>query len=171
MSRGLQNAAFGGTLVVTGAVLAWFGAAWDSPMVGLLGAVYGVVGAVSVFLQYSTADGDGPTVSADGGGTVTLSSAPSFVREELPPSAKLVWLYLADQGESTLDDIVAGTQLSPRTARNALTRLEKYKAVTKRPVDSGRRQLSYTVNTSGDEAATDEPTAEADDEGRPRVGA
>lgn len=171
MSRGLQNAAFGGTLVATGAALAWVGAAWESPIVALLGAVYGVVGAVAVFLQYSDADGDEPAVKADGGGTLTLASAPSFVREELPPSAKLVWLYLADQGESTLDDVVAGTQLSPRTARNALTRLERYEAVTKRPVDSGRRRLTYAVSAPGDEAATDEPTTEAADDGRPRADA
>lgn len=149
MRDDLLDTAFGPALVGAGVLIAWFAATRSSPVVGVLGAVYVAVGVVWLLLQQFAPDEPGESEQERAGETddaVTLSSAPEFVREDLPASSKLVWLYLASSGESTLDEIVAGTQLSPRTARNAITRLEKYEAVSKRPVGRGTRQLSYDVD-------------------------
>lgn len=170
MRGDLLDTAFGSVLVVAGVLIAWFAATRSSPVVGALGAVYVAVGVVSLLLQQFAPDepGGAERERADAGAdaAVTLSSAPEFVREDLPASSKLVWLYLASSGESTLDEIVAGTQLSPRTARNAITRLEKYEAVSKRPVGRGTRQLSYGVDPPTDGAAADDG-ADLEEERRP----
>lgn len=151
------DAAYGWMLVAGGVLIGWVAATWGSPIVGVLGATYAVVGVATLFLEvYMPDEPDVEALSIVGADAdVSLSDAPEFVREDLPPSSKLVWMYLAARGESTLDDIVDGTQLTPRTARNAITRLEKYEAVSKRPTGQGTRQLSYDVRTPEPEVAAD----------------
>lgn len=168
MRDGLFDSAFGSVLVGAGVLIAWFAGTLGSPVLGAIAAVYGLIGAVTVFLQVylpsETEDREANGVDAES--TVSLSSAPEYVREDLPPSSKLVWMYLAAEGGSTLDDIVEGTQLTPRTARNAITRLEKHEGITKRPDGRGSRQLRYDIRPQNGDIA-----AEASDDRRSPAGA
>jgi DNA-binding MarR family transcriptional regulator len=63
----------------------------------------------------------------------TLATAPKPVREELPPSCKLVWACFDDAGELTQADVVEYTKLPERTAREALQQLEAAGVITSRP--------------------------------------
>lgn len=168
MTDGLLDTAFGSVLVAAGVLIAWFAATWSAPFLGILGAVYVVVGAAAALVHLYLPSGTHERVPTgiEATASVSLSSAPEFVRDDLPPSSKLVWLYLAARGESTLDDIVRGTQLTPRTARNAITRLERYEAVSKRPSDRNARTLSYDVRTPNEDV-----TADASDQQRSPAGA
>lgn len=142
----LAEATFGASLVGIGVLTGWFAVTLRSPAMGALGAVFAVLGVVAAGLQVAAAEGteaaappDGPTPG------VSLSSAPECVREEVPPSSKLVWMYLATEGPSTLDDVVDGTQLTPRTTRNAISRLEKHHVISERPADQRFGQLYYDL--------------------------
>lgn len=153
----LTDATFGAVMVATGILVAWFGATWSSPAMGALGAVFAVLGVVAALLHVSPSDEaeeSAPVDDATPG--ITLSSAPECVREDVPPSSKLVWMYLAAEGESTLDDVVSGTQLTQRTTRSAITRLEKSGVLSKRPAERGTGDVYYEVRTP-DEAWCGDP--------------
>lgn len=150
----LVDATFGAAMVATGVVIGWFGVTLGAPAVGAVGAIFAVLGVFVASLEIIYPDGTEESAQVDGGTPgISLSSAPESVREDVPSSSKLVWMYLAAEGESTLDDIVDGTQLTPRTARNAIARLEKVEAVTKRPADQGTCLL-YDVRGRDEAAST-----------------
>lgn len=134
----LEDVTLGAVLVATGVLIGWFAVTLESPTMGAIGAVFAVLGIFVAGLEILNANR--PEASArvhDGTPGISLSSAPESVREDVPASSKLVWMYLAAEGESTLDEIVDGTQLTQRTARNAIIRLEEVEVVTKRPADQG----------------------------------
>lgn len=155
----LAEVIFGATMLAIGVLIAWFAVTLRSPAMGALGAVFAVLGVVAAGLLVADAGGteaaDPPDDPTPG---ISLSSAPECVREHVPPSSKLVWMYLAAEGASTLDDVVDGTQLTPRTTRNAITRLEKYDVISKRPADRRFGQLYYDVR--GPKEATSSHSAD-----------
>ncbi|MFB6205371.1 MAG: hypothetical protein ABEJ05_02430 [Haloglomus sp.] len=76
-----------------------------------------------------------------------LSSLPDATRAalcDLPPSAKLVYLVLQEQGESTQQQLVAETLLSARTIRHALGDLENAGVVDSRHSFVDARQKLYS---------------------------
>lgn len=74
----------------------------------------------------------------------TLTDAPESV-EDLPPSAKLVWLHLQLHGPATQQDIAEGTRLSLRTTRYGIRRLEEADAIESSPKLRDLRQDYYTA--------------------------
>jgi DNA-binding MarR family transcriptional regulator len=61
---------------------------------------------------------------------------------ELPPSAKLIAVTLAHEGELTQSQLAEATLLPARTVRSGLSQLEEAGLVTSRPsVMDARRQL------------------------------
>jgi DNA-binding MarR family transcriptional regulator len=64
---------------------------------------------------------------------------------DLPPSAKLVAKTLEYEGRLTQTGLVESTLLSPRTVREALTRLEEIGLVTSRPSFMDARQRVYAL--------------------------
>lgn len=155
MGDTLAELLFGVFLGGTGLLTAWFAVTLRSPVMGTIGGVFVLLGMIVAGLQLTGGDGDGePTRAAVGDPGVSLAGAPACVREEVPPSSKLVWMYLVADGPSTLDDIVDGTQLTRRTTRNAITRLEKYDVISKRPADEEGGRRYYDVRRR-DEPSTD----------------
>lgn len=161
MRNTLADATFGVFMVGTGALTAWFGVTLRSPVMSAIGGVFALLGVIVTGLQLTGRGGDGgPVTTTDTEQGVSLAAAPECVREEVPPSSKLVWMFLAAEGPSTLDDIVDGTQLTRRTTRNAITRLEKYEVISRRPADEGGGRRHYDVrhrqepnsNVSADES-------------------
>lgn len=155
MSDLLGDATFGAAMMSTGVFIAWFAMRLGSPAMGALGTVFAVLGLVAALLQVTSpyeAEESAPVDDETPG--ISLSSAPECVREDVPPSSKLVWMYLAAEGESTLDDVVSGTQLTQRTTRSAIARLEKSGVLSKRPAERGTGDIYYEVRTP-DEARSD----------------
>lgn len=76
---------------------------------------------------------------------MSLRDAPSGVRDDVPPSAKLVWKILEEQGELTQQDLVDETQLPVRTVRRAVEQLEDVGAVERRFSTTDARFVVYTV--------------------------
>lgn len=68
---------------------------------------------------------------------------------DMPPGTKLVYLVLEDwDGWVSIDELVAGTGMSERAIRYALTRLDKEGVIQRRcDVKDARRRL-YTTRTS-----------------------
>ncbi|WP_425498404.1 ArsR family transcriptional regulator [Halogeometricum salsisoli] len=64
---------------------------------------------------------------------------------DLPPSAKLVYKTLEYTGESTQQQIIKESQLSPRTVRNALQRLKEIDAVTEDVFIPDARKSIYRI--------------------------
>lgn len=79
--------------------------------------------------------------------TVTVAAAPDAVHD-LPPSCKLVWLVLANQGELTHKEIVEETLLSERTARWARQRLVEADVITSCPSIQDARKEMYAIRES-----------------------
>jgi DNA-binding MarR family transcriptional regulator len=78
---------------------------------------------------------------------VSIEQAPEPVGD-LPPSCRLVWLYLAVKGGQTQQEIAEGTQTHARTARYALERLEAADVVDSRTSTRDARQsVYYLTNT------------------------
>lgn len=161
MRSTLADATFGVFLVGTGVLTAWFAVTLRSPVMGAIGGMFVVLGTIVAALQLTGGDGDGePATTRRHEPVLSLSAAPECVREEVPPSSKLVWMYLAAEGPSTLDDIVDGTQLTRRTTRNAITRLEKHGVLAKRPADESGGRRYYDLrgrDESSDDVVVDEP--------------
>lgn len=76
---------------------------------------------------------------------MSLRDAPPSVRDEVPPSAKLVWKVLEDEGELAQQDLVDETQLPARTVRRAVEQLEEVGAVERRFSTTDARYIVYTV--------------------------
>lgn len=55
---------------------------------------------------------------------MSTTSNPTTVLADLPPSAKLVHMVLEQESPLTQGELVDETQLSPRTVRSALRKLE-----------------------------------------------
>lgn len=161
MRNTLADVSFAAFLVGTGLLTAWFAVTLHSPVMGSIGGVFVLLGTIVAALQLTGSSGDGePATTTVGDPGVSLSSAPECVREEVPPSSKLVWMYLAAEGPSTLGDIVDGTQLTRRTTRNAIARLEKYGVIAKRPADEGDGRRYYDLrrrDEPSDDVVADEP--------------
>lgn len=64
---------------------------------------------------------------------------------DLPPSAKLVWLILKEDGPLTQAQINEKTRLPTRTTRHALERLEEGNLITTRPSITDARQMLYNT--------------------------
>lgn len=161
MRTTLADVAFGVFLLGTGVLTGWFAVTVRSPVMGAIGGVFLLLGAIVVVLQLTGGDLDeGPAARAADEPGVSLATAPGCVREEVPPSSKLVWMFLAAEGPSTLDTIVDGTQLTRRTTRNAITRLDQHDVIAKRPAEQGDGRRYYDVRRrpeqSHDDVATDE---------------
>ena len=78
------------------------------------------------------------------GDVVDFGNAPE-VLEDLPPSCRLVWLYLETHGEQTQKQIIDGTMSNGRTVRYALDRLDEAGVLTTRPSTRDARQTLYSV--------------------------
>ena len=77
----------------------------------------------------------------------SLSIDSEAVRD-LPPSAKLVYLVLQEDGPLTQADLIDQTALPERTARFALDELADADVVTERPFAGGdARKSLYTVRS------------------------
>ena len=66
--------------------------------------------------------------------------------EDLPPSAKLVYLILQETGPCTQAEVIDRTTLSGRTVRYAVDRLVNADVVTKRPYLGDARQSLYELS-------------------------
>ncbi|MFC4405970.1 MarR family transcriptional regulator [Haloarchaeobius iranensis] len=65
---------------------------------------------------------------------------------DLPPSAKLVAKTLEYEGEATQSQLAESTLLSPRTVRDAVTRLEESGIVMSRISFQDARQRVYSLD-------------------------
>lgn len=80
----------------------------------------------------------------------SVEAAPEPVGD-LPPSCRLVWLFLEVNPESTQKEIARGTCSSTRTVRYALDRLEAASVVGHRPsMRDARQKLYYVDEPPGD---------------------
>jgi len=68
-----------------------------------------------------------------------------------PPSAKLVYLTLANEGALTQGQLAAETTVPQRTVRNALETLSDAGLVTARPCAHDARKQVYAVAVNGQE--------------------
>lgn len=64
---------------------------------------------------------------------------------ELPPSCKLVWLALDQNGAMTQKAIIDATGLSRRAVRTALARLDNLGLIEKRCYNQDARQSLYSL--------------------------
>ena len=64
---------------------------------------------------------------------------------DLPPSAKLVFVVLSEEGTLTQKQLVEETRLSGRTVRYALERLREINALEEELSFRDARQLMYTA--------------------------
>lgn len=76
--------------------------------------------------------------------SVTVADAPEAIHN-LPPSCKLVWLVLANEGEFTQEDLIEETRLSNRTVRWAGNRLSEFDLISPRPSTQDTRQKLYST--------------------------
>lgn len=65
---------------------------------------------------------------------------------DLPPSAKLVFTVLDEEGPLTQQQIAEKTRLSSRTARYALTQLEEISAIEEQISFADARQKIYQLH-------------------------
>ena len=72
----------------------------------------------------------------------TLCDGPDAL-EDLPPSAKLVYLVLEQQGEATTTELSEKTLLPPRTVRYALRVLRNHDLVERRLDYGDARKRPY----------------------------
>jgi hypothetical protein len=86
-------------------------------------------------------------------GLSDLPDSQRAVLDDLPPSAKLVALALAQRGRMTQQQLAAETLLSTRTTRHALTELQDADIVTSRVSFMDARQSLYSI--AGDMAETE----------------
>lgn len=64
---------------------------------------------------------------------------------DLRPSYKLVWLALEREGEATQKALIEATELSPRSVRSALVRLEQDGLINERVYLQDARLSVYSV--------------------------
>lgn len=81
---------------------------------------------------------------------MTLSRAPEEVREDAPPSCKLVWMALDDLGEARHQDLLEWTQLPRRTLGDALERLEETGVMVRESTHRDRRETVYRLKSRDD---------------------
>lgn len=67
---------------------------------------------------------------------------------DLPPSAKLVYTILAEEGTLTQQEIVSESYLPVRTVRHALTRLEDIELVTETVGTCDARKRYYRLQST-----------------------
>lgn len=84
---------------------------------------------------------------------------------DLPPSAKLIHMVLKYNGPMTQKDIAAESQLSPRTVRYGLNRLESINMISERIHLQDARQHIYEIPPDEMECDTEQsgPVTAADD--------
>lgn len=80
-----------------------------------------------------------------GRASLQTTAAASDLRE-LPPSAKLVAVTLAHEGDLTQTHLAEATLLPTRTVRSALSELEEAGLVTSRPSVMDARQQVYSLD-------------------------
>lgn len=73
---------------------------------------------------------------------------------DLPPSAKLVFKVLEEEGSLTQKELAAHTFLSPRTVRYALTELQEISIVTHEISFIDARQRIYSLTIEDPESAS-----------------
>lgn len=78
---------------------------------------------------------------------MTLSKAPKEIREDAPPSCKLVWMALDELGEARYEDLLEWTQLPRRTLGDALDRLDDAGVLVREPQHRDRRQTVYRLES------------------------
>lgn len=78
---------------------------------------------------------------------MTLSRAPPAIRQDAPPSCKLVWMALDDLGEAQYQDLLEWTQLPRRTLGDALKRLEDDGVLTRESTGRDCRQTLYRLKS------------------------
>ena len=85
---------------------------------------------------------------------------PPACLDDLPPSAKLVYKVLEQDGPLTQKRIVEESMLSARTVRYALDRLDDCGVIEDRVYFQDARQSLYRLHTPAEETA-EEPGVEA----------
>ena len=85
---------------------------------------------------------------------------PPACLDDLPPSAKLVYKVLEQDGPLTQKRIVEESMLSARTVRYALDRLDDCGVIEDRVYFQDARQSLYRLHTPAEEPA-EEPGVEA----------
>lgn len=68
--------------------------------------------------------------------------------QDLPPSAKLVYLILQEGGPLTQEDISDRSHLPRRTVRHALARLQEVSLIVSQPYLGDARQNLYDIQSS-----------------------
>jgi DNA-binding MarR family transcriptional regulator len=76
---------------------------------------------------------------------------------ELPPSAKLVYIVLRENGPMTQSDIRDESMLPPRTVRYAIGRLKETDALTEQIHLKDARQVIYEISASNEGRNTEQP--------------
>jgi transcription initiation factor IIE alpha subunit len=77
--------------------------------------------------------------------TFSMSGTDERKLADLPPSAKLVFMVLEQEGTLTQKRLVEETRLSARTVRYALRRLKDINAVNEQISLRDARQMLYTT--------------------------
>lgn len=75
---------------------------------------------------------------------MSLEKAPDAI-EDLPPSAKLVWEILDEEGELTISELTHHARLSDPTVRYALNRLEDADLIDEETSMTDRRKNVYST--------------------------
>lgn len=70
---------------------------------------------------------------------------------DLPPSAKLVYVVLAEEGTLTQAELIENSYLPARTVRDALQRLKDVDAVAEEIDFRDARQRLYSLTTDSEE--------------------
>lgn len=102
-------------------------------------------GVTSAAAKYCPWCGD-PLAGVEAREKPLLTDAPDGVRNDVPPSAKLVWLHLRLHGPTTQQALAEETTLTRRTVRSAIGRLEAVDAISSRPRMDDARQDYYRAH-------------------------